>query len=101
MSPNSIHISCSRLAMSARTAFMYAAQWSETLEAPGTTDNKAEDDYLLLVMKPNVNCFVAVGPEPDASLRVGRAQTARQFIAAYDTCEILCKKGDKVAWVLA
>lgn len=73
--------------------------WSQTMAAPGTTDNGAPEGsgngQPVMQFRASADAFVAVGRTPNA------VSGARIFVPAGETVSIYVSAGDKAAWVAA
>ena len=81
-----------------------SAAWSETLAVPGITTRsvvKGDGAFSMFLVRPAVDCFVAVGPAADASQANGDGAAARYYIAAGEAFYLAAFAGDKLAVVAA
>lgn len=105
------HIACGYVGSPPNGALLGAIQWSRTMAAPGVTDVAALNtdvsipgivaSNLSFEVRAVADIWVAWGKAPDASQISGSGQSARLFVPANETRNILCQPGDKLAWALA
>ena len=82
------------------------ASWSQTMASAGTTAAGAPSKSEIkgepcFEVRSSADIYVAIGTAPDASQAAGTGDTARVFVPANETRNIICDAGDKLAWVLA
>lgn len=112
MALTGVHVTCGYVTAAPGGALLGNQAWSQTMSSAGTTAVGASQpqsgplgggtsSLLGFEVTTSADAWVAWGTAPDASQASGSEATARILVRAGETRNILCRLGDKLAWVAA
>jgi hypothetical protein len=112
MALTGVHVTCGYVGAAPGGALLGNQAWSQTMTSAGVTSIGAAfpqsgvvgagaASLLGFEVTAAADAWVAWGAAPDASQVAGSEATARILVRAGETRNILCRPGDKLAWVAA